>query len=107
MGIMTGTGLASRIAKTFVASATPVTPPVLSFLRSLIITLLIPSAGGHWAVQGPFGLPAALSLQASVPRTAMGVPLARNGSHCLQPFWAVPVVALAGIRFPRVLRYAW
>src|SRR5471032_2102639 len=32
MGIMTGTGLASMIAKTFVAIATPVTLPVLSFL---------------------------------------------------------------------------
>jgi short-chain fatty acids transporter len=50
MGIMTGTGLASVIAKMFVAIATPVTLPVWSYLSSLIITLLIPSAGGHWAV---------------------------------------------------------
>ncbi|SAL26719.1 short-chain fatty acid transporter [Caballeronia udeis] len=105
MGIMTGTGLASMIAKTFVAIATPVTLPVLSFLSSLIITLLIPSAGGHWAVQGPFVLPAALSLHASVPRTAMGVAMAENVSNMLQPFWAVPVVAIAGIRIQRVMGY--
>ncbi|WP_035566931.1 short-chain fatty acid transporter [Caballeronia sordidicola] len=105
MGIMTGTGLASMIAKTFVAIATPVTLPVLSFLSSLIITLLIPSAGGHWAVQGPFVLPAALSLHASVPRTAMAVAMAENVSNMLQPFWAVPVVAIAGIRIQRVMGY--
>ena len=105
MGIMTGTGLASAIAKTFVAIATPVTLPVLSYLSSLIITLLIPSAGGHWAVQGPFVLPAALSLHASVPRTAMGVAMAENVSNMLQPFWAVPVVAIAGIRIQRVMGY--
>jgi short-chain fatty acids transporter len=105
MGIMTGTGLASTIAKTFVAIATPVTLPVLSYLSSLIITLLIPSAGGHWAVQGPFVLPAALSLHASVPRTAMGVAVAENVSNMLQPFWAVPVVAIAGIRIQRVMGY--
>jgi short-chain fatty acids transporter len=105
MGIMTGTGLASSIAKTFVAIATPVTLPVWSFLSSLIITLLIPSAGGHWAVQGPFVLPAALSLHASVPRTAMGVAMAENVSNMLQPFWAVPVVAIAGIRIQRVMGY--
>jgi len=105
MGIMTGTGLASAIAKTFVAIATPVTLPVWSFLSSLIITLLIPSAGGHWAVQGPFVLPAALSLHASVPRTAMGVAMAENVSNMLQPFWAVPVVAIAGIRIQRVMGY--
>jgi short-chain fatty acids transporter len=105
MGIMTGTGLASVIAKTFVAIATATTLPVLSYLSSLIITLLIPSAGGHWAVQGPFVLPAALSLHASVPRTAMGVAVAENVSNMLQPFWAVPVVAIAGIRIQRVMGY--
>ncbi|WP_144107074.1 TIGR00366 family protein [Paraburkholderia sp. BCC1886] len=105
MGIMTGTGLASTIAKTFVVLATPVTLPVLSYFSSLIITLLIPSAGGHWAVQGPFVLPAALSLHASVPRTAMGVAMAENVSNMLQPFWAVPVVAIAGIRIQRVMGY--
>jgi len=105
MGIMTGTGLASVIAKKFVAIATPATLPVWSYLSSLIITLLIPSAGGHWAVQGPFVLPAALSLHASVPRTAMGVAMAENVSNMLQPFWAVPVVAIAGIRIQRVMGY--
>jgi short-chain fatty acids transporter len=105
MGIMMGTGLASVIAKTFVAIATATTLPVWSYLSSLIITLLIPSAGGHWAVQGPFVLPAALSLHASVPRTAMGVAMAENVSNMLQPFWAVPVVAIAGIRIQRVMGY--
>ncbi len=105
MGIMTGTGLASVIAKTFVAIATATTLPVWSFLSSLIITLLIPSAGGPWAVQGPFVLPAALSLHASVARTAMGVAMAENVSNMLQPFWAVPVVAIAGIRIQRVMGY--
>lgn len=105
MGIMIGTGLASVIAKTFVAIATPATLPVWSYLSSLIITLLIPSAGGHWAVQGPFVLPAALSLHASLPRTAMGVAMAENVSNMLQPFWAVPVVAIAGIKIQRVMGY--
>jgi short-chain fatty acids transporter len=105
MGIMSGTGLASVIAKTFVAVSTPATLALWSYLSSLIITLLIPSAGGHWAVQGPFVLPAALSLHAPVARTAMGVAMAENVSNMLQPFWAVPVVAIAGIRIQRVMGY--
>ncbi|MBC8742224.1 short-chain fatty acid transporter [Paraburkholderia sp. UCT31] len=105
MGIMKGTGLASMIAKAFVTIASPATLPLWSYLSSLIITLLVPSAGGHWAVQGPFVLPAALSLHASVPRTAMGVAMAENVSNMLQPFWAVPIVAIAGIRIQRVMGY--
>jgi short-chain fatty acids transporter len=102
---MIGTGLASTIAQTFVTIATPATLPLWSYLSSLIITLLIPSAGGHWAVQGPFVLPAALSLHASLPHTAMGVAMAENVSNMLQPFWAVPVVAIAGIKIQRVMGY--
>jgi short-chain fatty acids transporter len=105
MGIMIGTGLAGLIAKAFVAIATPVTLPMWSYFSSLIITLLIPSAGGHWAVQGPFVLPAALSLHASLPRTAMGVAMAENVSNMLQPFWAVPMVAVAGIKIQKVMGY--
>ena len=52
-------------------------------------------------MQGPFVLPAALSLHASVPRTAMGVAMAQNVSNMMQPFWAVPIVAIAGIRIQR------
>jgi len=81
-------------------------PFVLSIGLTMVVSLLlIPSAGGHWAVQGPFVLPAALSLHASVPRTAMGVAVAENVSNMLQPFWAVPVVAIAGIRIQRVMGY--
>jgi short-chain fatty acids transporter len=105
MGIMKGTGLASLIAKAFVTVATPSSLPMWSYLSSLIITLVVPSAGGHWAVQGPFVLPAALSLQASVPRTVMAVAMAENVSNMLQPFWAVPIVAIAGIRIQRVMGY--
>jgi short-chain fatty acids transporter len=105
MGIMRGTGLAAAISKGFVAVATPATLPLWSFLSSLIITLLIPSAGGHWAVDGPFVVPAALALKASVPHSIMGVAMAENVSNMLQPFWAVPVVAIAGIRIQRVMGY--
>jgi short-chain fatty acids transporter len=105
MGIMSGTGLAAVIAKTSVADASASTLALWSYLSSLIITLLIPSAGGHWAVQGPFVLPAALSLHAPVARVAMGVAMAENVSNMLQPFWAVPVVAIAGIRIQRVMGY--
>jgi short-chain fatty acids transporter len=105
MGIMTGTGLVGVFVKGFVAVANAATLPIWSFLSSLIITFLVPSAGGHWAVQGPFVVPAALSLHASVARTAMGVAMAENVSNMLQPFWAVPIVAMAGVRLQRVMGY--
>ncbi|HTH98298.1 MAG TPA: TIGR00366 family protein [Stellaceae bacterium] len=105
MGIMIGTGLAGEISKFFTTIANADTLPVWSYVSSLIITLLVPSAGGHWAVQGPFVVPATLALHASLPASTMAVAMAENVSNMIQPFWAVPIVAIAGIGIQRVMGF--
>jgi short-chain fatty acids transporter len=105
MGIMTSTGLAEVISRAFVAVASAHTLPFWSYLCSLLITFVVPSGGGHWAVQGPFVIPAAVALHASVPASTMAVAMGEDVSNMLQPFWALPVVAMAGIGIQRVLGY--
>jgi short-chain fatty acids transporter len=105
MGIMDGTGLAAMISKFFVAIATAHTLPFWTYFASLFITFMVPSGGGHWAVQGPFAVPAAVSLHASIPATTMGVAMGEQVANMLQPFWALPVVAMAGIGIQRVLGF--
>jgi len=74
MGIMTATGLAQIISSSIAASASAETLPVLSFVSSIFISLIIPSGGGHWAVQGPFTIsPPPFALNASIPATTMAV----------------------------------
>jgi short-chain fatty acids transporter len=105
MGIMTATGLAEQISRSIAASASADTLPILSFVSSIFISLVIPSGGGHWAVQGPFTIPAAVALHASIPATTMAVAMGEGVANMLQPFWALPVVAIAGIGIQRVLGY--
>lgn len=105
MGIMTATGLAGVIAQWFVAFATGATLPFWSFLSSIIISLFVPSGGGHWAVQGPFAVPAAVKLHASLPATAMGVAIGEEVANMIQPFWALPVLAIAGVGLRRVMAF--
>lgn len=105
MGIMTATGLAGVIAQWFVAFATAGTLPFWSYLSSLIISLFVPSGGGHWAVQGPFAVPAAVKLHASLPATAMAVAIGEEVANMIQPFWALPVLAIAGVGLRRVMAF--
>jgi short-chain fatty acids transporter len=105
MGMITATGLAGVISNAFVAIASAHTLPFWSYICSLFITFLVPSGGGHWAVQGPFVVPAAVQLGASVPATAMAVAAGENVAYMLQPFFALPVVAIAGIGIQRVMGY--
>lgn len=105
MGIMSGTGLADTISKAFVVIANQHTLPFWAYICSLIITFFVPSGGGHWAVQGPFVVPAAATLHASMAGSAMGVAMGEEVANMLQPFWALPVVAIAGIGIQRVMGY--
>ena len=105
MGIMTATGLAEQISRAFVSAATAHSLPFLGYLASMLITFVVPSGGGHWAVQGPFTIPAAVALHASIPAATMGVAMGEEVANMLQPFWALPVVAIAGIGIQRVLGF--
>jgi short-chain fatty acids transporter len=105
MGIMTTTGLAAVISKAFLAFTTAHTLPFWTYLSSLLITLFIPSGGGHWAVQGPFVLPAARDLHASFSGTTMGVVMGESVANMLQPFFALPILAIAGIPMRRMMGF--
>jgi short-chain fatty acids transporter len=105
MGMLNATGLAGVISKAFVVVASAHTLPFWSYVCSLFVTFLVPSGGGHWAVQGPFVIPAAVQLGASTSATAMAVAAGENVAYMLQPFFALPVVAIAGIGIQRVMGY--
>lgn len=105
MGVMTATGLAGVISKWFLAISSARSLPFWTYISSLIITLFVPSGGGHWAVQGPFVLPAARELHASMSATTMAVAMGESVANMLQPFFALPILAIAGIGMRRMMGY--
>jgi short-chain fatty acids transporter len=105
MGIMTATGLAGVIAKWFLTFSTPHTLPFWGFISSIIISLFVPSGGGHWAVQGPFIVPAAVALHVNLAATAQAVGYGEGVANMIQPFWALPLLAIAGIGMRRVMGF--
>ncbi|QXX74376.1 short-chain fatty acid transporter [Methylovirgula sp. HY1] len=105
MGIMTNTGLAAVMAQSFVDFSTQRTLPFWSFISSNIISLFVPSGGGHWAVQGPFMVPAALKLHADPAMTAMGTAMGEQTANMVQPFWALPILAIARLGIRDIMGY--
>ena len=105
MGIITTTGLAATLSNFFIRYSTAYTLPFFTYLTSLVITLFVPSGGGHWAVQGPFAIPAARDLHASLAGTTMAVAMGESVANMLQPFFALPILAIAGIRMRRMLGF--
>ncbi len=105
MGIITGTGLAALIAAHFVAFSSAHTLPFWTFISSNIITLFVPSGGGHWAVQGPFMVPAAVKLHADPAMIAMATAMGEQTANMIQPFWALPILAIARLGIKDIMGY--
>jgi short-chain fatty acids transporter len=105
MGIMTGTGLAAIIAQRFVDFSSAHTLPFWTFISSNIISLFVPSGGGHWAVQGPFMVPAAVKLNVDPALVAMATAMGEQTANMIQPFWALPLLAIARLGIKDIMGY--
>lgn len=104
-GIMVSSGLAAIIAKWFISFATVKSFPVLTFLAGGLINMFIPSGGGQWIVQGPINIPAAIEIGADTARTAMGIAFGDAWTNMIQPFWALPLLAIARLGIRDIMGY--
>ncbi|MGM0520541.1 MAG: short-chain fatty acid transporter [Pseudomonadota bacterium] len=105
MAIMIQSGLAASMSEWLVSFATETSLPFWTFLSAGIVNLFVPSGGGQWAVQAPVMLPAAEALGADVSRIAMAVAWGDAWTNLLQPFWALPVLAIAGLKAKDIMGF--
>jgi len=98
MAIMTNSGLAATMSEWFVSISTAQTLPFWSFISAGIVNIFVPSGGGQWAVQAPIMLPAAQALNADMTKVVMAVAWGDAWTNMLQPFWALPMLGIAGLK---------
>ncbi|MFZ5753157.1 MAG: short-chain fatty acid transporter [Bacillota bacterium] len=104
-GIMVGTGLAGIIAKWFISISTVKTFPLLTFLAGGVINFFVPSGGGQWVVQGPINIPAALEIGVDPTVVAMSIAYGDQWTNMIQPFWALPLLGIAGLGIRDIMGY--
>ncbi|HEY6932823.1 MAG TPA: TIGR00366 family protein [Marmoricola sp.] len=101
--------LQAVIAASLVAGASATTLPFFNYLGSLIISLFVPSGGGHWGVQGPVAVSAAVQMHQSSPeylgKVSMSVAAGEAVANMIQPFWLLPVLAIARLNVRQVMGY--
>ncbi|WP_077618209.1 short-chain fatty acid transporter [Bacillus sinesaloumensis] len=105
MGMVTLSGLSQEIALWFVSFANAQTLPFFSFVSGGLINVFVPSGGGQWAVQGPIMIEAAAAINADIAKTAVGVGWGDAWTNMIQPFWALPALAIAGLHIRDIMGY--
>ncbi|WP_341960073.1 short-chain fatty acid transporter [Planococcus maritimus] len=105
MGMMTASGLAAVISEAFVSISTVDTFPLFAFLSAGLVNFFVPSGGGQWAVQAPIMLEAAEMLGSEPAKVAMAVAWGDAWTNMIQPFWALPALAIAGLKAKDIMGF--
>ena len=97
---MTGAGegglsLAGQISDFCTSVSNQHTFPILTFLSAGLVNVFVPSGGGQWAVQAPIMMPAGAALGVQPSLTAMSIAWGDAWTNLIQPFWAIPALAIA------------
>lgn len=105
MGMMRDSGLVEVFSTAMVSASNSVTFPALSFLSAGVVNLFVPSGGGQWAVQGPILIKAASQLHVPPATTVMALAYGDQWTNMLQPFWALPLLAITGLQARQIIGY--
>ena len=118
-GTAANNSLAEVISNFFRDISSPTTYPLLTFISAGVVNFFIPSGGGQWAVQGPIVMPAAHQIalndvgaaygsdeyQHYLGKSAMALAWGDCWTNLIQPFWALPLLAIANLEAKDIMGY--
>jgi len=105
LGIMQSSGLIQLVSAGFAGIAGRTTFPVLTFFSAGLVNLFVPSGGGQWIVQGEVLIRAGQELGVSPQTTVMAFAYGDAWTNMLQPFWALPLLGIMGLKARDIIGY--
>ncbi|GAB4554912.1 MAG: short-chain fatty acid transporter [Phycisphaerales bacterium] len=105
MGIVASSGLLAQLSAWINDAATPTTLPVMTMGSAALVNLFVPSGGGQWGIQGPLAMQGATDLGVDPGTMVMAVAYGDQLTNMLQPFWALPLLAITGVKAREIVGY--
>ena len=106
MGVIQGSGLAVLIADGFTSISNDVSLPIFTFISAGILNVFIPSGGGQWQVQAPIIIASAKQSNVAIEKLIMAMSYGDQLTNMLQPFWAIPLLAITQLKAKDILPYS-
>lgn len=104
MGMMAGAGLSRSLTEAMTAAGAGAFV-LVAFVSAGLLNLLVPSGGGQWTVQGPILMAGALELGLEPGHAMMAMAYGDQWTNMLQPFWALPLLSITGVRARDIIGY--
>jgi short-chain fatty acids transporter len=104
-GMIKNTDLQSRLADIFIRGASAETFPLVVYWYSGIVNYFVPSGGSKWYIEAPYIMEATQALQVDPALTVLAYAWGDMMTDAIQPFWAIPLLGLAGLRFRDIMGF--
>lgn len=105
LGLIANTGVAALIVEGLATIATSYTLPFFTFLSAGVLNLFLPSGGGQWIVQSSIVAGSTQELGSDPGLNVIGFAFGDAWTNMLQPYWALPMLALAGLEAKHIVGY--
>ncbi|MEW6040168.1 MAG: TIGR00366 family protein [Elusimicrobiota bacterium] len=102
-GLFKFTELAGVFTQAFVAISSNKTFLLFTYWYAGVLNYLIPSGGGEWAVTAPYLIPASKALGVEINKTVIAYAWGDMMTDMIQPFWAIPLLAVAKLEFKEIM----
>ncbi len=71
------------------------------------MNLFVPFAGSKWLIEAPFLIPAGQALYVSTVTVLLAYAYGDSTTNLIQPFFAIPILAVTRMRFGDVVGYTF
>jgi short-chain fatty acids transporter len=105
LGLMKVSGLITWLSDAMASWTSPETFPMLTYVSAGIVNLFVPSGGGQWGVQRDILLGAGDIHGVDPVLTIMAFSYGDAWTNMLQPFWALPLLGIMGLRARDIIGY--
>jgi len=106
-GLMQNTGLGQWIGRLFAEYGSQGAYPMVVYVYSGLMNLFVPSAGSKWLIEAPYLIPAGESLDVGVVTVLLAYAYGDSTTNLIQPFFAIPILAVTRLRFGDVVGYTF
>ncbi len=107
IGMMGATGLVQQISEFFIDISTPGTLGLLTFLSAGLLNIFVPSGGGQFTLMAPLFAGSADAQGVDQSVVIMAIAYGDQWTNMIQPFWAIPLLAVAGLKVRDILGYTF
>ncbi|MEO0404296.1 MAG: TIGR00366 family protein, partial [Bacteroidota bacterium] len=78
---------------------------LFTFFSSGLVNVFVPSGGGQWVIQGPIIVTASEQIGVPLQKGIMAMAYGDQLTNMLQPFWALPLLGITGLKVKDIIPY--